>query len=141
MGRQANHRNKWMHNRNFLSKIPREACDWTVTVAFYTALHAAEVLFAFDKAKEHASHSERDSTLAYSRYDPIRTSYLVLKNASRIARYDCMPNVCLRVEDVRDTLIRKHLWKIEEYVRSEVDPDGKHINIKPVEWLPDTPSE
>ncbi len=135
MGRQANHHRKWERNRAFLATIPQEHCDWAVTVAFYTALHAAEVLFAFDKIAPHSSHLNRDDTLALSRYETIRTSYKVLKNASRVARYECQPSSAFKAGHVSTILIARHLWTVEQFVQSEVDPQRKPPHFAgPVAW-------
>ncbi len=137
MGRQQNHRKKWLSNREFLSEIPSNRCDWATTVAFYTALHAVEILFAYDKTWSHQSHEERDDTLANSRYEPIQTSYMVLKNASRVARYGCKPSEVQMFSEthVRDMLIGKYLKQIEDFVFAEADPNNQH-NVKPIEWPP-----
>lgn len=134
MGRQSKHRHQWVHNRKFLASIPDTCGDWATTVTFYTALHAAEVLFAHDKIAPHSRHDDRDRTLTFSRYDAIRTSYKVLKNASRVARYDCQDSVLFKKNHIQDTLISKYLKTVEDFVVNEVDPEGKHIQLSPVIW-------
>lgn len=120
-----------MSNRAFLATVPQNHCDWAVTVAFYTALHALEVLFAHDKLGTHSDHRMRDQTMRLRRYEPIETSYKVLKNASRQARYECSKQTRFRVEDVREHVMAC-LHKIEAFVCDNAPVPG----VDPVAWPP-----
>jgi hypothetical protein len=64
---------------------------WTITIAFYKALHIVEALFAVDgqEVAQHTdSHEERNSLLKKTkRYQQIWIFYRKLYQASLIARY------------------------------------------------------
>ena len=63
MAKQAQHKQKWLHNRAFLETIADDYPDWKATVMFYVALHIVEVLFARDDTRPHSSHAARNETL------------------------------------------------------------------------------
>ena len=45
-----------MHNRELIPLLPQSHPDWIVTLAFYTALHAVDALFAADGITGVTSH-------------------------------------------------------------------------------------
>lgn len=110
------HREKWLHNRRFLSTIADEYADWMVTVVFYTALHAVETLFAHDGVTVLTGHTGRNQTLkTVNRYKQIWTHYRPLYDAARTARYDATPTGWLPVRDIKSRLIL-NLYALEKSV-------------------------
>ena len=114
-----------MHNVEVLRGLCERSGhhDWVSVVAFYTALHAVEALFARDKPDNRAhgqSHENRERLLKSNpRYKNIYKHYRPLQGIATVARY---------LEDPRGRATRKVSREIEcfdEYlsereVRTEV---------------------
>ncbi len=66
MPQEDNHRQRWIHNREFVGTITDTYCDWILTAAFYAAVHAFETLVAHDGLPNHTSHEERNKTLTHT---------------------------------------------------------------------------
>jgi hypothetical protein len=119
------HHGKWLHNRKFLGAIPDGHCDWLLTVAFYTAVHAVECLFAHDgKPNSHSHHDRTHALKINARYNTIFRSFRPLLEASYVARYDCDTgplNLGSGKGWVTDSIVRreficKHLAEIERII-------------------------
>ena len=116
MATQAEHKTKWLHNRAFLGTVGDDYADWMVAVMFYAALHAVETLFAHDKMRVHASHTERNQTLKnLNRYKKIWHHYRPLYETARTARYDPAPADWIPAEEVKSRLVG-HLYGLEKSV-------------------------
>lgn len=106
-----------MHNREFLASIVHRAgdSDWMATVAFYTALHAVQVLLLADGNNRAFSHETRREILkSERRYSSLWPDYKALYDASCAARYDC--SGWLQAEAVRNELIKTRLGRLERQV-------------------------
>lgn len=116
MGTLKEHQDKWLHNRDFVGSIDERFTDWLVAAMFYTALHAVETVFAFDKINPHTSHTARNQTLkTVNRYRRIWMSYRPLLEAGRSARYDCEASAWISPQ-VAKTILARHLYAIEKSV-------------------------
>lgn len=142
MGRLANHRKRWLSNRRFLPTIGKEYGDWAVTACFYTALHAMEAAFAKHELPKCSSHTDREKLLQNTLYDSVRTAYMVLYNASRVARYECRKECAVTVQHIQATLLAKYLWQIEQFVRDEIGSEtATKVITQPVVWPTESPGE
>jgi hypothetical protein len=122
------HRDKWLHNRRFVSTIADEYADWMVTVLFYAALHAVETLLAHDRVMAIAGHTARNQTLkTVNRYRQVWIHYRPLYDAAHTAPYDPAPASWLPVDDVKSKLVVT-LYALEKSVlkltgsASQLDP-------------------
>lgn len=121
MGTTLEHVAKWKHNRDFLATIPDKYCDWTVTVAFYTAVHAVEAVFAKDSVQHEGSHKGRNQILKLrSRYHTVWRNFRPLWAASQVARYHCDTGPSpdpydgwISPEDVKMRFVQKNLGAVE----------------------------
>ncbi len=110
------HKQKWLHSREFLKTIGDAYSDWMVTVMFYTALHAVETLFCFDKLEPQTSHTARNSTLkSINRYKAIWQNYRPLYDAARSTRYDADAPAWIEAQDAKGEFVR-NLYAIEKSV-------------------------
>lgn len=129
MGKIENHNHKWLHNRNFLSSINDTYTDWMATVMFYTALHAVETLFAFDRTRDHKSHQQRNRTLKTTkRYRTVWVNYRPLHDLARIARYDTAGVNWIALDKVKGDLAQ-HLYLLEKSVNELMN---KKIESQPI---------
>lgn len=72
---------------NYLAAQVEAFPQWVTTVAFYTALHVVEAVFAYD-GRHTDDHHERNKVLkATQRYKKLWQHYRPLWNDSLIARY------------------------------------------------------
>lgn len=116
MATPAQHKSKWLHNRQFLGTIADEFPDWMVTVMFYAALHAVENLFAHDGTRTHGGHTARNQTLkTVQRYRNIWRHYRPVFDAARTTRYEVETIFWVPAEDVK-TKLSSHLYAIEASV-------------------------
>lgn len=95
--------------------------DWSMTVAFYKAVHVVEAVFANDLHVHSTSHTEREKTLKILRYKAIFKNYGHLFTASRVARYleDSGPGRFRTFSDYMNDVtardvIRKRLYGVEQ---------------------------
>lgn len=117
MATRQQHLKQWEHNRSFLASILRQpaSSDWMTTVAFYTALHAVQVLLVADNHTRAVDHASRNRILIDDRkYLKIWPDYKLLYDASRAARYDC--SGWLDADRVRDELVKDRLVRLEQSV-------------------------
>ncbi len=132
LSKQKRHHKKWMHNRKFLSAIDDEFSDWMVVVAFYTALHAIEALFAHDGVTESIDHYSRNQILkGYKRYDQIWRHYRPLRDAAQAARYQCGDDSWVPVADVKGRLIGHHLASLGQSVSKLI---GEEESVGPIKF-------
>jgi hypothetical protein len=61
--------------------------DWAITVAFYTAVHLVEALFAV-QCLHHENHAPRNTQVSLS-LPEVAGNYVAMYVASRRARYQC----------------------------------------------------
>ncbi len=117
MADRAQHLKQWEHNRGFLAGIIQQPdyADWVTTAAFYTALHAVQVLILSDKNPRAVSHETRNLILRDDpRYSKLWPNYKALYDAAMVARYDC--SGWLPINDVKNELIKRRLFQIEKSV-------------------------
>lgn len=118
------HREKWLHNREFLTTIPDSYADWIVCVAFYAALHCIEVLFEHDGLGPSADHGLRNRKLRQAnRYKKIWANYRELTDASQIARYHIGLENWISVKDAKEIFVGHHLYQIEKSVAKLMNED------------------
>lgn len=112
------HIKQWLHNRQFLATIDPSYNDWIVTVSFYTALHAVDVLFATDKRFNITSHDARNGTLKrVKRYEKIHKHYSPLYRLSQTVRYYASPDKWVAHDQIQAQVIRSHLYPLEQSVK------------------------
>jgi hypothetical protein len=134
MGKQQaeRHKNRWLHNRQFLGSIDDKYYDWMVTVAFYCAVHCVHYLFEFDGTSMNGGHDERNSTLrGLRRYKALWLNYQPLYNASMVSRYSCNHAGWITTEEVKGTLVAHHLHQVE---KSVLKLTSDAMAIEPVKW-------
>lgn len=113
----TNHIKQWHHNRGFISTIDPQYPDWAVTATFYTALHAVDALFKYDKVEGVVSHEARNRTLARtSRYAKIWRNYSPLYGLARTVRYFANPAKWVSWEQVEGEVFRRFLYPLEKSV-------------------------
>lgn len=119
------HREKWLHNREFLATISDSYADWIVCVALYAALHCVEVLFEHDGLQPSTDHGPRNGRLkATNRYKNIWSNYYALYDASQTARYHVGLENWISAKDAKEVFVGHHLHQIEKSV-------GKLMNQPP----------
>lgn len=117
MASRQQHSEQWLHNRAFLQSLlnRQDISDWITTVAFYTAVHAVQVLLLGDHNDRAVTHESRNAILKEDRrYSSIWPDYKALYDASRVARYDC--SGWLNSEAVREELVKRRLQRLESHV-------------------------
>lgn len=124
------HEDQAKHNYNFLKSISSEKyCDWKLTVAFYTALHAIDSGLTSkdplwrDKRAGKTLYSLREQILAMWNRDLYR-NYYFLYERSKESRYleligDKTADKYFKPEQV-DGYIEKYLKPILEYFKIEI---------------------
>lgn len=118
MSPQQKHKQQWLHNRQFLSEIPRGFPDWMVTTSFYIALHAVETLFAHDQVSGVINHQSRNEILGTTRrYTHINKRYKPLYGLARTVRYFAEPQKWVPVEQVQVNVLNRYLFPIEKLVQ------------------------
>lgn len=128
----ANHRARWMHNREFISFLPDKFCDWMLTGAFYAAVHAIEALIAFDGQTNHTSHETRNAVLkSVRRYQQIWRHYRELYNASQTTRYHSAPNEWIPADQIKTVWIPNYLYPIEKSVQKLI---GETEALPLIDW-------
>ena len=105
------HRAKAEKNLRFLGIIPDEYADWLATVAFYSAVHYVQAVFARDGVSSR-SHFELNQRLRRQHPD-IWRQFKPLYNASRLARYTDFP---INAAEVLGELIEGRLKAIRRMV-------------------------
>lgn len=132
MAKTENHFEQWVHNRDFLKTIDSDYPDWLATVTLYTAIHAVETLFKADGLRGSNSHGERKMTLNQQRrYQKLQKHCHIIDNYAGVLRYSCQFSEISNIE-VRDEIIRKHLYPLEQSVLKLL---GK-MSKSPVKGLP-----
>lgn len=71
---------------NFLASRIDDFPQWVTCVAFYTAVHVVEAIFA-DEGHHSDDHADRNQTLKQKRFQHVWKHYRPLWNDSLIARY------------------------------------------------------
>lgn len=117
---------------DYLLQDPDKCSEWIAVVAFYTAVHLVESMFA--RVGVHSSdHRSRLNNLKSDRqYRNIYPAFRCLKQASEIARYlgcsgqGASPNAPYRSfsdymspAEVQSLLLNKHLREIEDAVQQK----------------------
>lgn len=108
-----NHRAKAVSNRQVVQNLLTSTTyfDWVVTIAFYTALHLVTSVITSTGRRSPTSHHERNRIVASDRrFQNIQTSYLLLYQEARAARYD--PEYQIQRTDV-EQLVNNELARIE----------------------------
>src|SRR5262249_12626607 len=134
MPNRNQHRVKAENNRRFLNQIdPADNPEWSVVVAFYTAVHLVEQLLA-ERAGHSKDHQERLEFVQHE-HPQIHSDYQQLYNVSRLARYESRQDFFRQfsAEDVREKIIDGWLARIERYV-------AERLTVKPPSSL-QPPSE
>ena len=124
MANSADHQGKWRHNRSFLASLSDyKYCDWMVTAAFYTAIHAIESLLTKDGASHDGTHRGRNYLLkSRQRYATLYRSFLPLYNLSIVSRYHCHTGPGLGSPDwisaseVQSLVVNRYLHGIEKLI-------------------------
>ncbi len=116
----------------FLLQRSHDHSPWVVTVAFYTALHIVEAVFAYDGFHTD-EHGARNTVLKRTRrYQHLWKNYAPLYNDSLIARYihnDSSPaeysqfSDYMSPEEVVAKHIRHHLVQVAASARSLTGDD------------------
>ncbi len=138
----ANHKARWVHNRQFIASLQETYCDWMLTGAFYAAVHAVETLIAFDGQPNTTSHEARNQVLKnVKRYQQIWRHYRELYNASQTTRYHCAPQDWIPSNDIKTIWIPNYLYPIEKSVQKLM---GDQDRLPLIAWndapaLPPTP--
>lgn len=115
MATQEVHEQAWRSNREFLATITPDYSDWTIAVAFYTALHVIDWLLVAEE-NSCSGHYLRNQVLKQTnRYQKIWRHYQPLYNASIVARYKSCPTPFAAIDDVR-RFIDGNLTAIERSV-------------------------
>lgn len=115
MATEATHLKKAASNHAFLESLGDDYPDWLATVAFYTAVHLVEALFARKHTPSH-SHGDRNRTLK-QRYPAIWQDFRPLYSVSKLVRYS---DYWLSATKARNELIAKRLVSVEKLVRQEL---------------------
>lgn len=128
----AEHRTRWIHNREFIATLQEKYCDWILTGAFYAAVHAVETLIAFDGQPNHTSHETRNRVLrTVRRYQQIWKHYRELYNGSQTTRYHCSPNDWIPADQIKAVWIPNYLYPIEKSVQKLI---GETKALPLIEW-------
>ena len=123
MPSELEHAEQAIHNIEALKYLLEkgEFCDWSATVAFYTALHIVEAVFYIDTShsrdRHGQNHENRERILKATRsYSKIYEHYRQLQSASVIARYLRNDQVVfseyMSAETVKEKLIKHHLKQL-----------------------------
>ncbi|MCH7596907.1 MAG: hypothetical protein IID35_10145 [Planctomycetes bacterium] len=119
MATEDAHLKKAKTNQAFLETIPDEFSDWLAIVAFYTAVHLVEAIFARQGVPSH-NHPQRNRRLK-RRYPEIWRNFRPLYNASTLLRYT---DLQIDAKKIREELIETRLKTVEDLVHSELS-EGK----------------
>lgn len=113
MATESEHKRQAEHNQEFLSTIdPNRFPDWIATVAFYTAVHLVEQLFAHESRPAGGSHLNSNSTLKRD-YPELWKEYRPLYAFSRMGRYWCMA-----VDPVHVSYVKWRLGRVEQIINT-----------------------
>lgn len=107
-------------NRNFLSSslwsLVDRYPDWVSTVAFYSALHYVDAIFA--RHGLHFEHHQERNTQVSMLFQEIENEYLNLYDLSRNSRYGRVEDA--PSEDEARQAVNTDLRAIEQFVRSRL---------------------
>lgn len=127
---KPSHIAQWKHNRDFLARTSLQFHDWIVTITFYTALHAVDVLLIHDNVSGIHSHDTRNTTLARTnRCKQINQHYKPLYGLARTVRYLADPRKWVPPEEVEFRVIKGYLYPIEESVQKLI---GQDLGLAPI---------
>ncbi len=103
MPTESDYRDQWRENHRLLAHLDAQRIhpDWTVTVAFYTALHSIQRFLA-RKGETVNTHRQRERAMFRYQQDLTRSilrQYSDMENLSRDARYDCYDPLPAEVQD------------------------------------------
>lgn len=115
MATENAHLKKAETNQAFLETIPDEFSDWLAIVAFYTAVHLVESIFARQGAPSN-NHPQRNRRLK-RRYPEIWRNFRPLYNASILLRYT---DHRIDAKKIREDLIENRLKRVDELVHDEL---------------------
>ena len=115
MATEEAHLNKAKTNQAFLETIPDEFSDWLGIVAFYTAVHLVEAMFARQGAPSH-DHAHRNRRLK-RQHPAIWRNFRPLYNASNLLRYTDRQ---IDAKKIREELIETRLKTVEDLVHVEL---------------------
>ena len=111
------HLAQWKHNREFLTRIEPKYNDWIVTVTFYAALHAVDLLL-LTKNNPVDSHTARNDTLSRTNtYSQIWKHYQPLYSLCRSIRYFANPGKWVPFDQIETQVICRYLYPIEKSVQ------------------------
>jgi len=84
------HRDKAIHNEDFVAELNNPYWDWAITATFYSALHYVEAFLACKPIPIHSrNHEVRDDNIQRDALlTRIYDDYRQLKDDSHNARYD-----------------------------------------------------
>lgn len=111
------HLDQVRHNQGLIHTLRNSTSflDWTITVAFYTALHLVEAYFDHRYSRHSSTHARRESMMRRQpELRPVYNAYRDLRTRSEDSRYRCTAPR-LSVHDVDDTL--SLLNTIESHIR------------------------
>lgn len=135
MSSETEHLKLALHNIEVLAYLSEKPdfCDWTATVAFYTAVHVVEAVFFHDSKRIGFSHiqnhEERERILkSVKSYQNLYKHYRPLASASVIARYlqpENQKGLCeyMSHSQVTDALINHHLGQLIKSTGRFLSPD------------------
>jgi hypothetical protein len=135
MSSETEHLKLALHNIEVLAYLRDrpDFCDWTATVAFYTAVHVVEAVFFHDRQRIGFSHiqnhEERERILkSIKSYQNLYKHYRPLASASVVARYlrsENQKGLCeyMNHSQVEDTLIKHHLGQLIKTAGRFLSPD------------------
>lgn len=120
MASSSEHYAQAQSNEGFYENLGAERSttpEWAMTVLFYSALHYAQAAFVYLNPSELPSdHGQRKKAIR-TQFRNIATEYEALYDASRRARYDCIPP-----EKQELSAAQKRLRKIAEEIATKAPP-------------------
>ena len=130
--KKLDHIHQWKHNRVLLGQIPPSHVDWIVTVAFYTALHITDALFANDGITVTSHNQRNDILFRTNRYKKINACFHPLYGLCRTVRYMANPSQWVSFDKIDKDVLESRLYPIEKSSLSlmNLSAEYPHVPVK-----------
>ena len=110
------HRDQWLHNRSFLEQIGPRFPDWFVIVAFYTALHAIDMLLETDGLRPTSHETRRAYLRGHNKYKAVWSAYYPLDSLGHTMRYMANRTTWVPWDQIEQRVLNELLYPIEKSV-------------------------